>query len=98
MLLPFIALLTAFVALPSFAMMRHRYTGWRLLLMAPVPGALLCGVFVVLLVGRIGANAVFDLRLWAPTLYWAVPLMLLSWLIGLAFCALCQLIIRLTRR
>ncbi len=83
-----LCLVAVFMTLPSFVMMRNRYRGATVVILAPVPGALLIGVFTALYLSRIGSDAILEFRLWGPILLWGVPLMLASWLLGLVLCAI----------
>jgi len=83
-----LCLVAIFVTLPSFVMMRNRYRGAALVIFAPLPGALLIGVFTALYLSRIGSEEILDFRLWGPILYWGVPLMLAAWLLGLVLCVI----------
>lgn len=84
----FLCLVAIFTTLPSFLLMRNRFRGAVLVLLAPVPGALLVGVFAAIYLSRIESDSILDYHLWGPILYWSVPLMLAAWLLGLFLCVI----------
>ena len=87
-MIAFSCLVAIVMILPSFVMLRNRYRGAALVMLAPMPGALIVGVFTALYLSRIGSDVIPGHRPWGPFLILGVPSMLAAWSLGLVLCVI----------